>query len=109
MEYIATIQKIIPCGVMSFTIEDRGRCSLNSKAGIKDFVEDAYCDVDYLRITDESRYRIGTYEEVEKWVVENNLNNQDKPKEELNLKNIWINGEALIMAVINGKMEVWIR
>lgn len=109
MEQIATIQKIIACGVMSFTIEDRGRCSLNSKAGIKDFVEDAYCDMDYLRITDESRYRIGTYEEVEKWVVENNLNNQDKPKEELNLKNIWINGEALVMAVINGKMEVWIR
>ena len=109
MEQIATIQKIIACGVMSFTIEDRGRCSLNSKAGIKDFVEDAYCDIDYLCIADESRYRIGTYEEVEKWVVENNLNNQDKPKEELNLKNIWINGEALIMAVINGKMEVWIR
>lgn len=109
MEQIATIQKIIACGVMSFTIEDRGRCSLSGKAGIKDFVEDAYCNMDYLRITDESRYRIGTYEEVEKWVVENNLNNQDKPKEELNLKNIWINGEALVMAVINGKMEVWIR
>ena len=109
MEQIATIQKIIACGVMSFTIEDRGRCSLSGKAGIKDFVEDAYYDMDYLRITDESRYRIGTYEEVEKWVVENNLNNQDKPKEELNLKNIWINGEALVMAVINGKMEVWIR
>lgn len=109
MEQIATIQKIIACGVMSFTIEDRGKYSLNGKAGIKDFVEDAYCDVDYLRITDESRYRIGTYEEVEKWVVENNLNSQDKPKEKLNLKNIWINGEALVMAVINGKMEVWIR
>ena len=52
---------------------------------------------------------IPTYEEVEKWVVENNLNNQDKPKEKLNLRNIWINGEALVMAVINGKMEVWIR
>ena len=109
MEQIATIQKIIAYGVMSFTIEDRGKYSLNGKAGIKDFVEDAYCDVDYLRITDESRYRIGTYEEVEKWVVENNLNNQDKPKEKLNLKNIWINGEALVMAVINGKMEVWIQ
>ena len=63
----------------------------------------------YLNIADESRYRIGTYKEVEKWVVENNLNNQDKPKEKLNLRNIWINGEALVMAVINGKMEVWIR
>ena len=41
--------------------------------------------------------------------MENNLKNQDKPKEELNLKNIWINGETLVMAVINGKMEVWIR
>ena len=109
MEQIATIQKIIACGVMSFTIEDRGRCSLSGKAGIKDFVEDAYCNMDYLRITDESRYRIGTYEAVEKWVVESNLKNQDKPKEELSLKNIWINGEALVMAVINGKMEVWIR
>ena len=109
MEQIATIQKIIACGVMSSTIEDRGKHILNSKAGIKDFAEDAYYDMDYLGITDESKYRIGTYEEVEKWVVENNLNNQDKPKEELNLKNIWINGEALVMAVINGKMEVWIR
>lgn len=109
MEQIATIQKIIACGVMSSIIEDRGKHTLNSKAGIKDFVEDAYYDMDYLNITDESRYRIGTYEEVEKWVVENNLNNQDKPKEELNLKNIWINGEALVMAIINGKMEAWIR
>ena len=109
MEQIATIQKIIACGVMSSIIEDRGKHTLNSKAGIKDFAEDAYHDMDYLGITDESKYRIGTYEEVEKWVVENNLNNQDKPKEELNLKNIWINGEALVMAVINGKMEVWIR
>ena len=94
---------------MSSIIEDRGKCTLNSKAGIKDFVEDAHYNVDYLNIADESRYRIGTYEEVEKWVVENNLNNQDKPKEKLNLRNIWINGEALVMAVINGKMEVWIR
>ena len=109
MEQIATIQKVIACGVMSSIIKDRGKQILNTKAGIKDFAEDAYCDIDYLRITDESRYRIGTYEEVEKWVVENNLKNQDKPKEELNLKNIWINGEALVMAVINGKMEVWIR
>ena len=109
MEQIATIQKIIACGVMSSIIEDRGKHILNSKAGIEDFAEDAYYDMDYLGITDESKYRIGTYEEVEKWVVENNLNNQDKPKEELNLKNIWINGEALVMAVINGKMEVWIR
>lgn len=109
MEQIATIQKIIACGVMSSIIEDRGKCTLNSKAGIKDFVEDAYYNVGYLNIADESRYRIGTYEEVEKWVVENNLNNQDKPKEKLNLRNIWINGEALVMAVINGKMEVWIR
>ena len=109
MEQIATIQKIIACGVMSSIIEDRGKHILNSKAGIKDFAEDAYYDMDYLGITDESRYRIGTYKEVEKWVVENNLNNQDKPKEKLNLKNIWINGEALVMAVINGKMEVWIR
>ena len=109
MEQIATIQKIIACGVMSSIIEDRGKHILNSKAGIKDFAEDAYHDMDYLGITDESKYRIGTYEEVEKWVVENNLKNQDKPKEELNLKNIWINGETLVMAVINGKMEVWIR
>ena len=109
MEQIATIQKIIACGVMSSIIEDRGKHILNSKAEIKDFAEDAYCDMDYLGITDESKYRIGTYEEVEKWVVENNLNYEDRPKEELNLKNIWINGEALVMAVINGKMEVWIR
>ena len=94
---------------MSSIIEDRGKHTLNSKAGIKNFIEDAYYDMEYLNITDESKYRIGTYEEVEKWVVENNLNNQDKPKEELNLKNIWINGEALVMAVINGKMEAWIR
>ena len=109
MEQITTIRKIIACGVMSSIIEDRGKHILNSKAGIKDFAEDAYHDMDYLGITDESKYRIGTYEEVEKWVVENNLNNQDKPKEKLNLRNIWINGEALVMAVINGKMEVWIR
>ena len=109
MEQISTIQKTIACGVMSSIIEDRGKHILNSKAGIKDFAEDAYYDMDYLGITDESKYRIGTYEEIEKWVVENNLKNQDKPKEELNLKNIWINGEALVMAVINGKMEVWIR
>lgn len=109
MEQIATIQKVIACGVMSSIIESRGEDILHSRAGIKDFAEDAYYDMDYLSITDESRYRIGTYEEVEKWVVENNLNNQDKPKEKLNLKNIWINGEALVMAVINGKMEVWIR
>ena len=109
MEQISTIQQIIACGVMSSIIEDRGKHILNSKAGVKDFAEDAYHDMDYLGITDESKYRIGTYEEVEKWVVENNLKNQDKPKEELNLKNIWINGEALVMAVINGKMEVWIR
>lgn len=109
MEQISTIQKIIACGVMSSIIKDRGKHILNSKAGIKDFAEDAYYDMDYLGITDESKYRIGTYEEIEKWVVENNLKNQDKPKEELNLKNIWINGEALVMAVINGKMEVWIR
>lgn len=109
MEQIATIQKVIACGVMSSIIESRGENILHSRAGIKDFAEDAYYDMDYLSITDESRYRIGTYEEVEKWVVENNLNNQDKPKEKLNLKNIWINGEALVMAVINGKMEVWIR
>ena len=109
MEQIATIQKVIACGVMSSIIKDRGKQILNTKAGIKDFTEDAYGDIDYLRITDESRYRIGTYEAVEKWVVESNLKNQDKPKEELSLKNIWINGEALVMAVINGKMEVWIR
>ena len=109
MEQIATIQKIIACGVMSSIIEDRGKHTLNSKAGIKDFIEDAYYDMDYLNITDESKYRIGAYKEVEKWVVENNLNNKDKPKEELNLKNIWINGEALVIAVINGKMEAWIR
>ena len=109
MEQITTIQKFIACEVMSSIIKGREEDILNSNAGIKDFAEDAYCDIDYLRITDESRYRIGTYEEVEKWVVEHNLKNQDKPKEKLNLKNIWINGEALVMAVINGKMEVWIR
>lgn len=109
MEQITTIRKFIACEVMSSIIKGREEDILNSNAGIKDFVEDAYYDVDYLSIADESRYRIGTYEEVEKWVVENNLNNQDEPKEKLNLKNIWINGEALVMAVINGKMEVWIQ
>ena len=109
MEQITTIRKFIACEVMSSIIKGREEDILNSNAGIKDFAEDAYYNVDYLSIADESKYRIGTYEEVEKWVVENNLNNQGNPKEKLTLKNIWINGEAIVMVVINGKMEVWIR
>ena len=66
MEQISTIQKIIACGVMSSIIEDRGKHILNSKAGVKDFAEDAYHDMDYLGITDESKYPIRTYEKFQK-------------------------------------------
>lgn len=111
LEEFENIYKILGKGVVGSAIlsdADYHFIGNNTQSSVKDSAENNYKHFDYLGINNRDRYIIGTYEEVEKQVIERHKHN-NRDVENLSLKNIWINGEAVIIAIVNGEMKVWIR
>lgn len=110
LEKLETIQKVISCGVVASAIESSADYLLTSLGtelpSLKNVMDKAYGHIDYLHINDEESYKIGTYKEVEDWVF-----SDDKWtwKEGDSLENMWLNGEALIIAMKDGEMKCWVR
>ena len=110
LEKLETIQKVISYGVVASAIKSDAEYSLinleTELPSLKSVMEEAYGHIDYLHINDETRYKIGTYKEVENWVF-----SRDKWgwKEGDSLENLWFNGEALIIAMKDGEMKCWIK
>jgi hypothetical protein len=109
IEKLENIQRTLACGIISSAIENAGEYALLCADNIpnsKEATERAYGYINYLSVNDESQYKIGTYKEVEDWV----RNNEEYSwTEGASLKEMWFNGEALIIAVENGEMKYWIR
>lgn len=109
-EKIENIQKTLSYGIVSAAIENAGDFELlfieRGMADPKSIVDEAYGYIDYLKVNNDTRYKIGTYKEVEEMVK------KDKRftwKEGDSLTDMWFNGEALIIAVIDGEMKYWIK
>lgn len=111
LEEFENIYKILGKGVVGSAILSDAEYHFignNSQPSVKDSVENNYKYFDYLGINNRDKYIIGTYEEVEKQVIERHKHN-NRNIENLSLKNIWINGEALVIAVEDGEMKCWIK
>lgn len=108
MEKLETIQKILSYGITSHSIESYADYSLifpeKGMSSTQDVSDDAVKNAEYLEVFDDKRYKVGTYAEVEKYIVEKYGNNKNET-----LKNIWCNGELLIIALVDGKMKYWIK
>jgi predicted DNA-binding protein YlxM (UPF0122 family) len=108
LEDLEKIKKTIAYGVMSESIKSYSDYALifpeKEMKDPLDVSQEAYSRIDYLGINNDSNYKVGTYSEVEKWVVD-----RYKRKDDDNLQTIWMNGEALIIAVIDGEMKYSIR
>lgn len=109
-EKIENIQKTLSYGIVSAAIKSAGDYELlfveRGMADPKSIVDEAYGYIDYLKVNNDTQYKIGTYKEVEEMVK------KDKRftwKEGDSLTDMWFNGEALIMTVIDGEMKYWIK
>ena len=67
-------------------------------------IKDSMTTVDYLKLGDVNRFKIGTRAEIEQHIKDN-----FEWREGDTLENMWMNGEALVMFVDNGEMKVFIR
>ena len=109
IEKLENIQRTLACGIISSAMENIGEYALlcaDNVPNSKEVTERAYGYIDYLNVNDESHYKVGTYKEVEDWV----RNNEEYSwKEGASLKEMWFNGEALIIAVEDGEMKYWIK
>lgn len=108
LEDIETLKKVLAYGVVSNEIESSIEYSLifpeRDILPIDEKLPDSLSYVDYLKIYDDNRYVVGTYEEVEKQVMETSTWAEGK-----SLENSWFNGEVLILTVRDGEMKVWIK
>lgn len=112
LENIETIKKVLAYGVVSNEIESSIEYSLMLRQfsperdilPIDKKLPDSLSYVEYLKIYDDNRYVVGTYEEVEKQVMETSTLAEGK-----SLENSWFNGEVLILTVRDGEMKVWIK
>ena len=64
--------------------------------------------IDYLDPLNEESYKIGTYSEVAEYAAEH-FANWDGENKDRQLEQMWMNGEVLVMRVVNGKMKISIR
>ena len=64
--------------------------------------------LNYLDIDNDEKWVVGSIDYVQDQILKKYASiNQNVT--DLNINNIWINGECLFMAVINGEMKVWVR
>lgn len=74
-----------------------------------EMMKDAYDHLEYLGIND-TAFRIGTYSEIENYVMEHYKSQQSTDRGEgQSLKTCWLNGEVLFMSIVDGWMKVWIQ
>jgi hypothetical protein len=110
LEKLETIQKVISYGVVASAIKNNASYALTfadkDLPSLKDVTDKACGYIDYLNINDEAGYKIGTYKEVEDWVFSDG---KWSWKEGDSLENMWLNGEALIIAMKDGEMKCWIK
>lgn len=108
-EKLENIQKTLSYGIVSAAIENNGNFELvfveKGMADPKTIIDKAYGYIEYLRVNNDIRYKIGTYKEVEEMVKKDKRFTWEGDS----LIDMWFNGEALIMAVINGEMKYWIK
>ncbi len=71
-------------------------------------VDNATEYLSYLGLYGDENFKIGTYSEIESYVMER-YKNQQSEGEGTSLKTCWLNGEVLFMAVIDGVMKVWVQ
>lgn len=64
--------------------------------------------IDYLNFEKDRHWFIGTIDDVSDKIMDKFKSHVDNP-EITNISNIWLNGECLFMAVIDGEMKVWVR
>ena len=108
LENVEVIQQTIKQGVVASHIEGNLEYSLlfieRGINNIDENIEDSMKTVDYLKLDDVNRFKIGTRAEIEQHIKDN-----FEWREGNTLENMWMNGEALVMFVDNGEMKVFIR
>ena len=108
LENAEVIQQTIKQGVVASHIEGNLEYSLlfieRGINSIDENIEDSMKTVDYLKLDDVNRFKIGTRAEIEQHIKDN-----FEWREGDTLENMWMNGEALVMVVDNGEMKVFIR
>ena len=108
LENVEVIQQTIKQGVVASHIEGNLEYSLlfieRGINSIDENIEDSMKTVDYLKLDDVNRFKIGTRAEIEQHIKDN-----FEWREGNTLENMWMNGEALVMFVDNGEMKVFIR
>ena len=106
LEKIDVIKNVLSYGVMSSDIESNADYNLlftdKEWKDPRDAALDAYDQIGYLGLWHDGAYKVGTYEEVEKWVVARHEGAKS-------LTEMWNNGESLVIAIVDGKMEYWIK
>ena len=108
LENVEVIQQTIKQGVVASHIEGNLEYSLlfieRGINSIDENIEDSMKTVEYLKLDDVNRFKIGTRAEIEQHIKDN-----FEWREGYTLENMWMNGEALVMFVDNGEMKVLIR
>lgn len=108
LENVEVIQQTIKQGVVASNIASNIEYSLLSiERGIESIdnnIEDSMKTVDYLKLDDVNRFKIGTRAEIERHIKDN-----FEWRVGDTLENMWMNGETLVMFVDNGEMKVFIK
>lgn len=108
LENVEVIQQTIKQGVVASNIESNLEYSLlfieRGIESIDNNIKDSMTTVDYLKLGDVNRFKIGTRAEIEQHIKDN-----FEWREGNTLENMWMNGEALVMFVDDGEMKVFIR
>lgn len=110
LESIESISQIIANGVVESTFKYRNEPHYSTGAipSITDLIEQGKHNVEYLNILDKEGYKIGTINEMTKYVLEE-YKEQQSQGEGTKLENTWLNGEVLFIEVKNGFAKCWVQ
>ena len=109
MEGLDFIKNILKTGFRASYVKDNCTRQIDVEVINPDnLFEHAKKLTEYLNFDDDTRWYIGTVDDVQDKIMEEFKSHVSNP-ETTNISNIWLNGECLFMAVIDGEMKVWIR
>lgn len=110
LETVENISQIIANGVVESTFKYRNEPHYSTGAipSITDLFEQGERNVEYLDILNKENYKIGTIDEITKYVLEE-YKDQQSQGQGTTLKNTWLNGEVLFIKVENGFAKCWIQ
>lgn len=110
LETLKYIRHILKTGYVSShmkSVAENCGCYI-SESYPDDIYNDAKSDIEYLGFDDDKKWFIGTLDSVQDQILDRFKSCVVNP-ETTDISNIWINGECLFIAVIDGDMKVWLR